>query len=106
MGKTPMGPPQIAAILEGLEKEWPARSYQILSRNCTDFAEAFAKELHVPMPFPRWVHGLAKIILQRTSPINSVRRPLPSCDDAFACCSSCGFKRFDVENAPQKDVAD
>mmetsp|Transcript_47503 Transcript_47503/g.134100 ORF Transcript_47503/g.134100 Transcript_47503/m.134100 type:complete len:235 (+) Transcript_47503:79-783(+) len=72
---------EIESLMAQLKRAWPAHSYHFLNRNCIDFAEHFAVGLGVPEPFPRWAHGLAKGVLQRT--------PLASGSSQLNCLGSC-----------------
>jgi len=87
LGETPLGLDEIATLLEELEREWLARDYHCLRRNCTDFAERLALALKVPEPFPQWVHGLAKGLLG-TSPYVVERAKVFSCSSSCSPCSS------------------
>lgn len=70
MGDSPMRRNEIARVLIGLERSWPARRYHFINNNCTDFAECISKALRAPNPFPSWVHGLAKSALLRKAPLD------------------------------------
>lgn len=60
LGMTSLSVSDISLLLEQLEKDWPARTYNCLTKNCTDFAEILTSCLRCSNPFPQWVHGLAK----------------------------------------------
>mmetsp|Transcript_93776 Transcript_93776/g.146423 ORF Transcript_93776/g.146423 Transcript_93776/m.146423 type:complete len:258 (-) Transcript_93776:7-780(-) len=66
LGPTRLDLRDIQEIVSGLSKAWMARSYHYVSHNCVDFAEACVLALQAPMPFPQWVHGVAKGILKHT----------------------------------------
>lgn len=72
---------EIESLMAQLKKAWPASSYHFLNRNCIDFAETFTAGLGVPEPFPKWAHGLAKGLLQRT--------PLANANSQLNCLGSC-----------------
>jgi hypothetical protein len=78
LGISTLGVRDIWQVLLNLEQQWPAQSYHALQNNCTDFAEAFARALLVPEPFPNWVKGIAKGYLIHTPFANSgADRTLP-----------------------------
>jgi len=60
LGLSPLGALEIGELLEGLERRWLARSYNLFGCNCTDFAAALVTRLKPPEPFPAWIHGIAK----------------------------------------------
>ncbi|OAY85223.1 DeSI-like protein [Ananas comosus] len=45
-------------ILRELSREWPGNSYDLLSRNCNHFCDAFCERLDVPK-LPGWVNRFA-----------------------------------------------
>eukprot|EP00930_Biecheleria_cincta_P002566 TRINITY_DN103575_c0_g1_i1.p1 TRINITY_DN103575_c0_g1~~TRINITY_DN103575_c0_g1_i1.p1 ORF type:complete len:323 (-),score=54.51 TRINITY_DN103575_c0_g1_i1:69-1037(-) len=65
LGNSALDAKQVGNLLEKLEKEWTARTYHCLTKNCVDFAEHFATCLGAPFPFPKWAHGLAKNLASR-----------------------------------------
>jgi len=60
LGQTSLKDAEVGTLLSTFGRLWPARHYHFMRKNCTDFAEALAQELKVPLPFPVWVHGIAK----------------------------------------------
>jgi len=66
LGKTPLSASEIRQLLLELEKSWLASSYHFVQRNCVDFAENLHRQLRVPQPFPPWVRGCSKGLLQHT----------------------------------------
>lgn len=83
LGLSPLGAMEISALLQQMEGCWPARSYNCITRNCTDFAAKLVTGLKVPVPFPIWVHGIAKRLLAEAS------APQPAPRSASAAFSSC-----------------
>jgi|EP00927_Polykrikos_kofoidii_P040078 hypothetical protein len=84
LGESPLRLGEIRKILDELLKTWLAGAYHVITHNCTDFAETFAKLLLSPEPFPTWVHGIAKGLL-RAGPFLVDPMSL-----AFFNCTSCG----------------
>jgi len=60
LGTSPLSKAEIIEILEALELEWKASSYNAVFRNCVNFAECFARELQTPLPVPQWVNSCAR----------------------------------------------
>jgi len=58
MGYTKHNPEQVMHIIEEMVEEWPGISYDVLTRNCHNFSEAFCRRLGVP-GLPSWVNDLA-----------------------------------------------
>eukprot|EP00931_Biecheleriopsis_adriatica_P107336 TRINITY_DN81686_c0_g1_i1.p1 TRINITY_DN81686_c0_g1~~TRINITY_DN81686_c0_g1_i1.p1 ORF type:complete len:389 (-),score=75.56 TRINITY_DN81686_c0_g1_i1:97-1263(-) len=58
MGTTPLQPSEIEALLKQLTKEWPAREYDVLTRNCCHFSDFLCRVLAVGS-VPQWVLNLA-----------------------------------------------
>jgi len=65
LGNSALNPYQVGKLLERLEKEWQARMYNCLTKNCVDFADLFVRLLGAPRAFPKWTHGLAKNLARR-----------------------------------------
>jgi len=81
---------EICNVLARLERDWPARSYHFLSRNCTDFAEALSNALDVPTPFPSWAHGLAKGLTTKPSDGSVAPAPWWIPSGLVGCCNAVG----------------
>mmetsp|Transcript_42336 Transcript_42336/g.95524 ORF Transcript_42336/g.95524 Transcript_42336/m.95524 type:complete len:354 (+) Transcript_42336:106-1167(+) len=64
MGYTPYNPEQITQIIQELAVEWPGTSYELFSRNCHNFSDAFCRRLGVP-GVPSWVNDLASSLAPR-----------------------------------------
>lgn len=80
LGVSPLSILEIAGVLERLGREWRTDSYDLLGRNCTDFAAQLVAELRTPEPFPAWVHGIAKrLVGAGLAPAGARRRQ--------CCCS-------------------
>eukprot|EP01012_Entosiphon_sulcatum_P009960 TRINITY_DN15748_c0_g1_i1.p1 TRINITY_DN15748_c0_g1~~TRINITY_DN15748_c0_g1_i1.p1 ORF type:complete len:287 (+),score=67.82 TRINITY_DN15748_c0_g1_i1:242-1102(+) len=59
LGRTLHTPGQVLAILEKITPMWNGRDYEILTKNCNHFTEAFATELGLT-EFPSWVNRAAR----------------------------------------------
>lgn len=81
LGESPLNQEDIRTVMQDLEQAWLAVSYHFVRRNCVDFAEELHRRLRVPVPFPAWVRGCSKSILQHT--------PLASSDESWYTLSSC-----------------
>lgn len=93
LGSSPLCANDICKVLARLERDWPTKSYHFLSRNCTDFAEALAKDLGAPAPFPLWAHGIAKGVHAKApwwvpNTLVSCANTFGSCGSASDCCTS------------------
>jgi hypothetical protein len=101
LGLSPLGAFEISELLEGLEKRWPARSYNCFSCNCTDFAAMLVAGLKVPEPFPAWIHGIAK----RLMAVGSTGAPAPpaSAVSCPGCCPAPGVSTAEV--LPEEEIA-
>mmetsp|Transcript_72145 Transcript_72145/g.167192 ORF Transcript_72145/g.167192 Transcript_72145/m.167192 type:complete len:315 (-) Transcript_72145:163-1107(-) len=58
MGYTKYNPEQITEIIDEMSEEWTGMSYEVLTKNCHNFSEAFCRRLGVP-GLPSWVNDLA-----------------------------------------------
>jgi hypothetical protein len=58
MGYTRYNPEQITEIIEDMSYEWTGSSYEVLTKNCHNFSDAFCQRLGVPR-LPSWVNDLA-----------------------------------------------
>jgi len=58
MGYTRYNPEQITEIIEEMSYEWTGSSYEVLTKNCHNFSDAFCQRLGVP-GLPSWVNDLA-----------------------------------------------
>eukprot|EP00929_Paragymnodinium_shiwhaense_P117645 TRINITY_DN8850_c0_g1_i1.p1 TRINITY_DN8850_c0_g1~~TRINITY_DN8850_c0_g1_i1.p1 ORF type:complete len:272 (-),score=46.81 TRINITY_DN8850_c0_g1_i1:119-934(-) len=91
MGETPLGVLEISRLIETLCKQWNAKGYHFITHNCTDFAEAFVGLLRASVPFPAWVHGLAKHIAWQSGGASSLLAKsswLEAC--SISCAAPCG----------------
>jgi len=61
MGDSPLDEAAIRAEIARLVREWPARSYHPIQRNCLTFAEELTRRLQVTQPFPDWVFGAVAV---------------------------------------------
>jgi hypothetical protein len=59
-GYTQLSKEDIAAIIEGMQQQYPGPSYDLLRRNCCTFADDFCQRLGVGR-IPAWVHRLARM---------------------------------------------
>lgn len=71
MGYTKYNPEEIYLLIEEMAEEWTGPSYEVLTKNCHNFSEAFCKRLGVP-DIPSWVNDLAASLAPRAD------LPLPS----------------------------
>mmetsp|Transcript_25070 Transcript_25070/g.56854 ORF Transcript_25070/g.56854 Transcript_25070/m.56854 type:complete len:322 (-) Transcript_25070:60-1025(-) len=58
MGYTSLSPKQVMRVIDDMKREWRGCTYNVLSRNCHTFSDAFCGELGVAR-VPRWVNDLA-----------------------------------------------
>jgi len=58
MGQTQMSEDEVSALIERMASDWPGESYELLTKNCCSFCDAFCIELGVG-PIPKWVSNLA-----------------------------------------------
>lgn len=58
MGETSLSARQVASKIAQLRREWTGDSYNLLTRNCHHFSEAFLNELGVA-ELPEWCNSLA-----------------------------------------------
>ncbi|KAK2194955.1 bifunctional PPPDE peptidase domain/PPPDE peptidase domain superfamily [Babesia duncani] len=70
LGKTPLTPKQVLALVETVKPLWPGASYDILKRNCLNFADDFCHRLQVG-GIPSWVMGLQNKINWTRDSFNS-----------------------------------
>jgi len=102
---------EICNVLARLERDWPARSYHFLSRNCTDFAEALSSRLDVPNTFPAWAHGLAKGLAtsdnckQGSQPPWWLPRFMTACCNTGGSCASQSCTTRSAEDIKAEKVA-
>mmetsp|Transcript_106028 Transcript_106028/g.299944 ORF Transcript_106028/g.299944 Transcript_106028/m.299944 type:complete len:219 (-) Transcript_106028:75-731(-) len=60
MGNTRKSEGQIRKILQHLEYQWPAASYDTLKHNCCHFCDDFCRKLGMG-PIPSWITNLAAL---------------------------------------------
>lgn len=60
LGMTQLSEYGVVKIIQILEDEWPASSYQVVSHNCCHFCKEFARRLGVGL-IPDWVNRLADL---------------------------------------------
>ncbi|EKX74233.1 hypothetical protein BEWA_042710 [Theileria equi strain WA] len=70
LGKTRFSPREVNEIVERLKLQWPGNKYDLLKRNCLNFANAFCVELEVG-EIPSWVMGLQNKINWTCDSFNS-----------------------------------
>lgn len=58
MGYTQCSPEQVMKILQSMKDDWRGCTYNVLARNCHNFADEFCKKLGV-RGLPEWVNTLA-----------------------------------------------
>lgn len=98
LGRSPMCVREIQQLVNEMTVLWLAKSYHYVNNNCVDFAEAFAKGLRTPQPFPMWVHGLAKGFLQHT-PLSSIEAKFMPKSCGSGSCASTSSQSPATENA-------
>jgi len=64
LGETMLSAEQVKQKLGDLARAWPGSAYHFLQRNCIHFAEELHKVLQPSEPFPEWVHGIPKEVMQ------------------------------------------
>lgn len=55
LGKTSFSIYKVNQILRELSREWPGHSYDLLSKNCNHFCDAFCERLGVPKLPGNWI---------------------------------------------------
>jgi hypothetical protein len=96
LGQSRLRLDELAALLESLEKGWPLCAYDFMLNNCTDFAEQLVLGLRTPIPFPAWIHGIAKVGKTMLADIPAMKSM--SCMDPTARCVDCKtFCRCDCD---------
>eukprot|EP01064_Diplonema_japonicum_P006698 TRINITY_DN14542_c0_g1_i1.p1 TRINITY_DN14542_c0_g1~~TRINITY_DN14542_c0_g1_i1.p1 ORF type:complete len:185 (+),score=31.51 TRINITY_DN14542_c0_g1_i1:44-598(+) len=58
MGETNMSESEVKDLLQSMAPDWKGNTYDLLSKNCCSFCDAFAKALGVG-PIPTWVNRFA-----------------------------------------------
>lgn len=60
LGETSRSILEVKQILRELSREWPGDSYDLLSRNCNHFCDAFCERLGI-MKLPAWINRFANV---------------------------------------------
>uniref|UniRef100_A0A7S2I796 PPPDE domain-containing protein n=1 Tax=Zooxanthella nutricula TaxID=1333877 RepID=A0A7S2I796_9DINO len=60
LGKTPLPPHEVFAVLAQLRRQWAGQDYHYLRQNCGHFCAELAMRLRVPGEIPGWVTSLAE----------------------------------------------
>ena len=60
LGETDLTHAELVAILANLERRWPARAYNLLSRNCNHFCDALVAELLPGQRIPAFINRGAR----------------------------------------------
>jgi len=58
MGSTTLSEEEVFRLLDRLQRDWPARSYEVLTRNCCHCCDFLCRALGVG-PIPAWTTNLA-----------------------------------------------
>ncbi|CAK9076636.1 unnamed protein product [Durusdinium trenchii] len=58
LGRTPLAPEEVLAVLADMRKQWDGQSYDLLRRNCAHFSVDFVRRLRVEEA-PEWINALA-----------------------------------------------
>lgn len=61
LGKTHLTDNEVRAVLSGIRASFPARSYNVMAKNCNHFTETLSVRLGVSHAYPAWVNRAAKI---------------------------------------------
>lgn len=78
LGRTRFSPREVNEIIERLKSEWPGNKYDLLKRNCLNFANAFCVDLEVG-EIPSWVMGLQNKINWTCDSFNSGAAKIKVC---------------------------
>ncbi|KAK1441850.1 PPPDE peptidase domain superfamily protein [Babesia gibsoni] len=89
LGKTKYSPREVLEIVERLKPLWPGTSYDILKRNCLNFADALCQELGVGA-MPPWVMGLQNKINWTRESLQSGAAKLKQFDEAVGISRAIG----------------
>jgi len=60
LGKTNLTEAEVKGVLSSIRSEFPARSYELMSKNCNHFTEVMSHRLNVHDKYPSWVNRAAK----------------------------------------------
>lgn len=77
MGYTKYNPEEIFHIVEEMSQTWTGVSYEVLTKNCHNFSEAFCKRLGVP-GVPSWINDLASSLAPKPEERQALQDGLPS----------------------------
>ncbi|GFE53876.1 single stranded G-strand telomeric DNA-binding [Babesia ovis] len=89
LGKTKYSPREVSEIIEMMKPLWLGTSYDILKKNCLNFADAFCKKLGVG-GIPSWVMGLQNKINWTRDSIQSGAAKLKQIDEAVGISRAFG----------------
>ncbi|KAK1939749.1 hypothetical protein X943_002908 [Babesia divergens] len=89
LGKTKYSPREVLEIVDRLKPLWLGSSYDILKKNCLNFADAFCKELDLG-GIPPWVMGLQNKINWTRESLQSGAAKLRQLDEAVGISRAFG----------------
>ncbi|CDR97656.1 -PPPDE peptidase domain-containing protein 1 [Babesia bigemina] len=89
LGKTKFSPREVLQIIESLKPMWLGSSYDILKKNCLNFADALCKKLGVGS-IPSWVMGLQNKINWTRDSLQSGAAKLKQFDEAVGISRAFG----------------
>nr|BAN64906.1 conserved hypothetical protein [Babesia bovis] len=89
LGKTMYTPKEVMEIVEMMKPLWLGTSYDILKKNCLNFADAFCKQLGVGA-IPTWVMGLQNKINWTRDSLQSGAAKLKQFDEAVGISRAFG----------------
>lgn len=59
LGECKLSREEVRAVVKRMSREWPGDSYDILTRNCCHFCEAFCQGIETSKPVPLWLNRMA-----------------------------------------------
>mmetsp|Transcript_1054 Transcript_1054/g.3176 ORF Transcript_1054/g.3176 Transcript_1054/m.3176 type:complete len:362 (+) Transcript_1054:172-1257(+) len=81
MGYTKFNPEEIYTIIEEMAEEWHGASYDVFTKNCHNFSQAFCQRLGVP-GIPSWVNDLASSLAPKSEGRRAARAGMQDAGDA------------------------
>lgn len=60
LGRTDLTDAEVRQVLREIREQFPAKSYDLMTRNCNHFTEVLSHRLHVQKAYPGWVNRAAK----------------------------------------------
>mmetsp|Transcript_159348 Transcript_159348/g.281361 ORF Transcript_159348/g.281361 Transcript_159348/m.281361 type:complete len:195 (+) Transcript_159348:67-651(+) len=75
MGETSLSSRQLSSLIRRMARDWQGDSYNLLRRNCCNFADTFCRELGVG-GIPRWVMNLAGAGAKVANAAQTAKKPV------------------------------